>query len=101
MCLGSKFTIKERTAWLKKQPDMITAYKVCHEASLPSHPLCLHSIFIDYTPYKRKNRLKKENNEKNRKTQWTFYAKAQRTVRYIAYYHLFYCKKASTIYIGV
>lgn len=82
MCLDIKRTDIQREKWLKKQPEMIIAYKVIwiqHPYTGPSK--FFPQYFINPNkPFKRKNRLRKRGTK----------VKCDRSKgEYIPYYHLY------------
>lgn len=96
MCLYSKETVKEKNKWLRKQPDMVTAYKVVRikwiGEGLEMTPLYCHSASgSTIVPFKRTNTVRKMRAKSNSAEKYvhTYFTKSELTTHYIAYYHFF------------
>lgn len=87
MCLTTKKTEQEKIEWLKKQPDIITAYKVVKKRTGKLKPL----YSATEKGFKRKNHLFPV-------VLKYFSEKWQTDMKYIAYFHLFINEDDAVLY---
>ncbi len=94
MCLSTKWSKKEKEAWLKEQPERVTAYKVVSVGQYRFRPRLKPPYVDEKTRYKRRNLLISTKTGDEGKTSFTKFRSEKdpghgRSTTYVAYYHLF------------